>query len=74
MKKTWIAVQIKENERFYAYMLPVTECDNVLSKLEIKNIITANIYPTKKRAAEIVTAWNNAYKENGTYLFDTPAF
>ncbi len=29
---------------------------------------------TKKEAAELVTAWNDAYKANGEYLFDSPAF
>ena len=70
MKKFYIAVQIKENGKYYAYMLHATETDNILSKLTIKNIITANIFPTKKAAAAAVNAWRDAYRANGTYLFD----
>lgn len=70
MKNFYIAVQIKENEKYYAYMVRVTECDNLLSKLAIKNIITANIFPTKKAAAAAVDAWRAGYRANGIYLFD----
>lgn len=28
----------------------------------------------KKRRRSLVTAWNDAYKANGEYLFDSPAF
>jgi len=70
MKNNYIAVQIKENEKFYAYAIKVSESDNLLSKLEIKNIITANICDTKKRARLIVGDWNTRFKANGRYLFD----
>jgi len=70
MKNNYIAVQIKENEKFYAYVIKVSESDNLLSKLEIKNIITANICDTKKRARLIVEDWNARFKANGRYLFD----
>lgn len=69
MKNNYIAVQIKENEKYYAYVVKVTESDNLLSKLTIKNIITANICDSKKRAEEIINHWNTCYKANGNYLF-----
>jgi hypothetical protein len=74
MKKYYIAVTIKENEKYYSYVLPVYESDNLLSKLKIKNIYTAMICSTKKSAREIVTAWNDTYKYNKRFLFDDPAF
>lgn len=70
MKNKYIAVQIKENEKYYAYAVKVTESDNLLSKLTIKNIMFANICDSKKRAEEIINHWNSCFKVNGTYLFD----
>lgn len=69
MKNFYIAVQICENGKYYAYVVKVNESVNLLSSLAIKNIITANIYPTKKRATEIVNAWRAGYIENGNYMF-----
>jgi hypothetical protein len=69
MKIFYIAVQICENEKYYAYIVKATESDNLLSKLSIQNVITANICPTKKRAAEIVEFWRECYKRNGNYMF-----
>ena len=68
MKYFYIAVQIEENNKFYAYVIKVSENDNLLSKLKIENIKTANIYHTKKQADAVVEEWNKAYKVNGTYM------
>ena len=70
MKYFYIVVQVEENGKYYAYAVKVSESDNLLSKLKIKNIVTANIFRTKKKAEEIVEAWNQMYKENGNYMFD----
>ena len=70
MKYFYCAVTIEENAKYYSYVVKVSPSDNVLSKLSINGILHANIYETKKRAAEIVAFWNAAYKANGTYLFD----
>lgn len=74
MKKYYIAVTVQENEKYYSYVLTVPESDNLISKLRIKNIYNAMICSTKKSAAEIVKAWNDTYKYNGSYMFDNPAF
>lgn len=70
MKYFYIAVQVEEGGKYYAYVVKVSESDNLLSKLKIKNIVTANICPTKKQAAALVEHWNNAYKANNKYMFD----
>jgi len=70
----YFAVTVCEFGKYYSYVVKVAQSDNVLSKLAIKNIVTANICPTKKCAADLVTGWNNGYKANGTYMFDNPAF
>ena len=74
MKRNFIAITVEENQRFYAYVIPVSSNDNLLSKLELKGILHANIYETKKRAEEVVKSWNEAYFKNGTYLFDEIKF
>lgn len=74
MKYFYFAVTVKENGKYYAYIVKMSSSDNVLSKLKIKGILHANIYPTKKQAAAVVEAWNASYKSNGTYLFDSPGF
>ena len=40
----------------------------------IGGLRVARLCSTKKEAAELVEAWNAAYKANGEYLFDSPAF
>ena len=69
MKNTYIAVTIKENDRFYSYGVKVNASDNVLSKLEIKNIVYANICNSKKHCEELVKVWNNQYKLNNENLY-----
>lgn len=71
MKRTYIAAQAQENGRLYAYTIPVTESSNILSVLSAqKNLIAANVCETKRRAVELVTAWNNTAKQNGRFMFD----
>jgi hypothetical protein len=74
MKNFYIAVQFTENNKNYAYVIKVSENDNLLSKLKTPNIKAANIFPTKKRAYEIAKHWNACFKTNGTYYFDEPLF
>ena len=74
MKYFHFAVTVEENGKFYAYLVKISPSDNVLSKLKIKGILHANIYPTKKQAATTVEQWNAVYKANGTYLFNHPGF
>ena len=70
MKNFYVAVQIKEDDKFYAYIVKVSNNDNILSKLNIKNIITANICQTKKEAESLVKYWNDTHKANNRYMFD----
>jgi hypothetical protein len=74
MKKYYLAVTIKENEKYYSYVLTVPESINLIAALKIKNIYNAMICSTKKSASEIVEEWNKTYKHNKTYYFDTPLF
>lgn len=74
MKYFYIAVQIKENEKFYAFVQKVHTGYNLTTLSNIPNIASANILPTKKRAYEVADYWNACFKRNGTYLFNDPNF
>ena len=69
MKYTWLALQIEENGKFYAYASRVSTAENLVSKLSRKSLVTANICTSKKEAAATVDAWNAAHKANGKYMF-----
>lgn len=71
MKKkiSYIAVQVTEDGKNYAYAIKISERDNLLSKLAIKGIAAANLCSTKKEAGELVTCWNESFKNNGSFMF-----
>ena len=74
MKITYIAVTIKENGKYYPYVVEVSNEDNLISKLKIKGIVSANICSSKRAAKELVSIWRDSFKENGTYMFDDAPF
>lgn len=60
---------------YYAYVVSCKAGENLKFALDrIGGLRVAHLCSTKKEAAEIVTAWNESYKANGEYLFDSPAF
>lgn len=69
-KNIYIAVQIKENEKYHAYVIKTTDNNNLLSVLSIKGITTANIL-NRTEAYKTVEFWNDTFKKNGTYLFNS---
>lgn len=68
-KNSYVAVQVTENEKNYAYVVKVSESDNLLSKLAIKGIEAANLCGSRKEAEEVVAIWNESFKNNGSYMF-----
>lgn len=74
-KSHWLAITITENGKHYSYVWKVPGSNNLWAFLkDIPNISSANICDTKKAAKELVTFWNDSYRQNGTCLYDTPAF
>lgn len=72
IKKYYIAIQICKAGKYSAAVLPVTECDNIFSRLSgIPDIVTANIYDTNKQAAAVVRAWVDGFRAAGCYMWDT---
>ena len=68
-KGSYIAVQVTENGKNYAYAVKVSESDNLLSRLEIKGITAANLCRSRKEAEEVIATWNESFKVNGSYMF-----
>ena len=52
----------------------ISNQDNLIAKFKIKGIKTAIVCGTRKKAKELVSAWNTSYRDNGTYLYDEPSF
>lgn len=73
-KNTYIVVSIQEDGKNYAYVIKHHNSNNLISVLEIKGILHANICDTKKEAYRIAELWNDGYKKNGAYMFDEPKF
>jgi hypothetical protein len=70
MKYFYIAITIQENKKYYSYVIKVNSQENILPKLEIKNIVTATITATKKEAENLVNLWNIIAKKDNQYLFN----
>ena len=65
--------KVNRPHRYYASVIRTAQCNNLLSVLaSYPNAIHANICSTKKEAEELARTWNEAYIENGTYLFEAP--
>jgi hypothetical protein len=74
MKNSYLLVTVSENDKYYSYVVKAPENENLLSILKIKNIISANIYPSKRQAENDAIFNNNIYKKNNSFLFDNPSF
>lgn len=53
-KSSYIAVQVTENGKNYAYAVKVSESDNLLSKLAIKDITAATFAARKKKPKKLL--------------------
>ena len=74
MKNRYFVVSIKENEKNYAYVIKTNKNDNILYKINVKNASFVLLADTKKEAYKIAENWNQSYKDNGSYMFNTPGF
>ena len=74
MKNKYFVISIKENQKNYAYVIKTNKNDNILCKINVKNANFVLLADTKKEAYKIAENWNQSFKNNGSYLFDTPTF
>lgn len=71
MKKFYLAIQVCEKEKYYAFLLPVPDYQNVYAMLkDIPGIVCATICSTKAAARDTVKAWNDTFHYNGVFLYD----
>lgn len=74
-KNIFLALTVEENGKFYSWAYKTPSRNNLCSVLDgFANLITANVCDSFREAKEIVSAWNDAYRTNGTYLFDDISF
>ena len=69
MKYTYISIEILEKDKYLAQVLRIAPYDNLLSKLQIKGLVHANICTSKKAALQQADFWNRRNQENGKYYF-----
>lgn len=74
MKNFYFAVTVKENNKYYAYVIKTSANSNLKSTFNNPKFDNITIFPTKKRAYEVAEHWNACFKANGTYYFDEPLF
>lgn len=73
MKKIYIAIQVEENGKYYAFVYAIKTGENLKPHIERhKNANIFHLCESKKQAREIATRWNATYKANNSYLFDEP--
>jgi hypothetical protein len=69
-KNVYLALNVKENGKLYAFAWKVSGNQDLLSVLRgFKNLETVNVCPSFKSAKELVAFWNDCYKANGSYMF-----
>ena len=68
MKRLFIAVTEKQDNKLFAYCIKATSSDNLLYKLSNPKLIHANAYGTRKEAEMVAKMWNQSYRDNGTHL------
>lgn len=69
-KNAYLAVVREENKKYFSFVLKVNNNENLVYAIKVKNIIIAQICPSRKEAERLVGFWNECYKKNNTYLFD----
>ena len=71
----YLLLNVKENGKLYAWAYKTSANNDLLSVLaRFKNLHTVNVCRTFTEAKQTAAAWNETYKQNGTYLFDNPSF
>ena len=70
MKNFYFVIIVKENKKYYSYILKATNMDNLTHKLNIKNVYAVNICATKKEAALRASHNNACFLANNTYLYN----
>lgn len=70
MKNFPVVIEVEEQGKRYAYMIKVSDNENILKVLSnINGIISATMCKTQKDAKYKVSHYNAVYKANGINLY-----
>lgn len=70
-KNYYAAMIISDGTKNYPIMQKFDKFDNIAHFFQgRRDIVAANILPTKKEAAAVVMRWREDFKKNGSYMFD----
>ena len=71
MKKIYIAIQVEENQKYYAFADAIRIGENLKPFIKrYPNAVTLHLCENRKQAEEIAAQWNKTAKNNKQYLFD----
>jgi superfamily I DNA/RNA helicase len=71
MKKVYIAIQVEENQKYYAFAGTIKTGENLKPFIKrYPNAVALHLCESRKQAKEIVMQWNEIAKNNKQYLFD----
>lgn len=74
MKKIYIAIQVEEKGKYYAFAESIRTGENLKPFIERYNANIFHLCESRKQAEELVIRWNATYKANNNYLFDNSSF
>lgn len=70
-KNAFLAIQMQEGGRYYAYIYTVSAENNILDVLKIlKGVFSVHICHMRQEAENMVNGWNEKYKAENKFLFD----
>ena len=65
----YIAVMERhENGGLFSWVDKVSESDDISRRYSGKDVVAANLLPTKKRANEVSDLWDKSFHDNGTHF------
>ena len=68
--KIWLACTVKVDNGLYAYAREINDHASVNLQMDsIAGLEYAHLCPSKRHACELVKAWNDSYKANGTFAY-----
>jgi superfamily I DNA/RNA helicase len=71
MKKIYIAIQVEENQKYYAFADAIRTGENLKPFIKrYPNAVILHLCESRKQAEEIAAQWNEIAKNNKQYLFD----
>lgn len=68
MKMIFVVFQQEQNGKYFAVADTIRTGENLIAYVKRYNSEVCHLCESRKQAEEIATAWNEAYRANGTNL------